>query len=233
MRRLRVIVVVLALAALPLALPAQRGEFVVHGGSVNSPDEEFDRAISTQLPPLNYTRQRGVRESKAAAGATATFAIRGHVFGELGVMHHGIERAISRTRVGEPDGPFLPAQRFDGSITTFWLGPSYRFVDRERIAIAGVAAPMVVVMGGDAYDRRLVFENAPSRTAALGMLFGLRARVWITERFGGQLSLENAVWTVPLSPHPTDDTPFYPDTYRSTPRQNDLRLLLGAAYKLF
>jgi hypothetical protein len=57
--------------------------------------------------------------------------------------------------------------------------------------------------------------------------------VWITERLGGQLSLENAVWTVPISPHPTDDTPFYPDTYRSTPRQNDLRLLIGAAYKLF
>ena len=234
MTRLRALALGLVAAiVLPAALAAQRGEIVVHGGIVNSPDEEFDRAISTQLPPPFYTRQRGVRESKAAIGVTASFAIRGHVFGELGVMRHGVERSISRTGLGDPDGPFLITLPYDGSITTFWLGPSYRFVDRERVAIAGVAAPMVVVMGGDAYDREFVFENAPSRTAAIGMLFGLRARVWITERLGGQLSLENAVWTMPLSPHPTDDTPFYPDTYRSTPRQHDLRLLVGAAYKLF
>lgn len=234
MTRRRAFAVGLVLAIiLPVALAAQRGELVMHGGIVDSPGEEFDRAISTQLPPPAYTRQRGIRESQAALGITATFAIRGHVFGELGVMRHGVERAISRTGLGDPDGPFLTTQRFDGSITTFWMGPSYRFVDRERLAIAGVAAPMVVVMGGDAYAREFVFENAPSRTAAIGMLFDVRARVWVTERFGGQLSLENAAWTVPVSPHPTDDTPFYPDTYRSTPRQHDLRLLVGAAYKLF
>lgn len=234
MTRLRALALGLAAAIiLPAALAAQRGELVVHGGIVNSPDEEFDRAVSTQLPPPLYTRQRGVRESKAAIGVTASFAIRGHVFGELGVMRHGVERAISRTGLGDENGPFLTTQRFDGSITSFWMGPAYRFVDRERLAISGVAAPMVVVMGGDAYAREKVVENAPSQTAAIGMLFGLRARVWLTERLGGQFSLENAMWTVPLSPHPTDDTPLYPGTYRSTPRQNDLRLLVGAAYKLF
>lgn len=224
---------VLALAAMPSALAAQRGEVAIVGGIVQSPGEEFDRVIASQLGAPTYQRQRGVRESGNAVGATATFAIRGHVFGELGIMRHGVERCIARTALGDADGPLLTSGRFDGTLTTIWMGPSYRLVDRERFVLSAVVGPMVLAMDGDAFDRNLVSENAPSRSAALGALVGLRARLWLTDRLGAQLSLDDAMWTMPLSPHPTDDTPLYPDTYRATPRQHDLRLHLGAAYRLF
>src|SRR5690606_12690338 len=154
----------------------------------------------------------GVRESRAAFGAALSFAIRGHVFGELGVLHHGVERRISRTGTGDPNGPFLVTNRYDGAITSFWMGPSYRFVDGERLAVSGDAAPTRLLMTGEACGSEQVCDNGPSRSAALGVMLGLRARYWLTERLGAQLSVEDVMWTFPLSPHPSDGTPLYPDT---------------------
>jgi hypothetical protein len=222
-----------ALLAFPTTLLAQRGELALLGGIVRSPDEEFDRVTSTPTPPANYTRERGVRESGAAIGLTATFAIRGHVFGEIGVLHHGVERRISRTGTGDPTGPFLVTLPYDGRITSFWMGPAYRFVDRERLAIAALAAPTLIVMSGDAFDNQQVFDNAPSRRATLGVTLGLRARYWVTERVGAQLALDDQMWTFPLSQHPSDGTPFFPENYRKTPLQHDLRAHLGLTLKLF
>jgi hypothetical protein len=224
---------IVAVAALPTALIAQRGEVAVLGGIVHSAGEEFDRVTSTQMPPPTYTRQRGLRTSGAAVGAAATFAIRGHVFGELGIMRHGVERRIARTALGDPNGPFDVTTQHDGALTSFWVGPSYRVVDRARFALSALAAPVVLVMSGDAYDQSAVGDNTPSRRAALGALLGLRARLWLTQRLGAQLAIEDALWTMPLLPHPTDGTPLYPGTSRSTPRQHDLRLHVGAAYRLF
>ncbi len=232
LRRLLTAAFVAALL-LPDALIAQRGEIALLGGLVRSPDEEFDRVTSIPSGPANYTRERGVRESGAAVGAAASFAIRGHVFAELGVMHHGIERRISRTGSGDPTGPFLVTQAYDGRITTLWMGPSYRIVDRERLAISLLAAPALVVMTGDAFDNQQVFDNAPSRDATLGVMLGLRARHWFTERIGAQLALDDVMWTFPLSQHPSDGSPFYPQNYRKTPLQHDLRLHLGLSYRLF
>lgn len=223
----------LATLLLPDALIAQRGEIALLGGLVRSPDEEFDRVTSTPAGPSNYTRERGVRESGAAIGAAATFAIRGHVFAELGVMHHAIERRISRTGTGDPTGPFLLTQAYDGRITTLWMGPSYRVVDRERLAVAVVVAPTLVVMTGAAIDNEQVFDNAPSRDATLGVMLGLRARHWLTERIGAQIALDDVMWTFPLSPHPSDGSPFYPQNYRKTPLQHDLRVHLGLSYRMF
>lgn len=217
----------------PAELTAQRGELALLGGLVQSPDEEFDRVTSTPSGPSNYTRERGVRESGAAFGVAATFAIRGHVFAELGVMHHGIERRISRTGTGDPTGPFLVTQAYDGRITTFWMGPSYRIIDRERLAVAALAAPTLVVMTGEAFEQQQVFHNAPSRNATLGVMLGARARYWFSERLGAQLSVEDVMWTFPLSPHDSDGTPFYPENYRKTPLQHDLRVHLGATFRLF
>lgn len=218
---------------LPTTLAAQRGEFALLGGIVVSPDEEFDRVTSPPTPPANYTRERGVRESGAAFGAAATFAIRGHVFAELGVLHHGIERSISRTGTGDPTGPFLVTQTYAGRITTLWVGPSYRFIDRERLAVSVVAAPTLVVMTGEAFDNEHVFDNAPSRDATFGVMLGLRVRRWFTERVGAQLAVEDVMWTFPLSPHPSDGSPFFPENYRKTPLQHDLRAYLGLTYRLF
>lgn len=222
-----------ALAVAPTPLAAQRGEIAVLGGVVQSPDEEFDRVTSMFGGAPNYTRERGVRESGAAFGAALNFAIRGHVFGELGVLHHGVERRISRTGTGDPDGPFLVTNRYDGALTSFWMGPAYRFVDRERLAVSAVAAPALLLMTGDAFDNEQVFDNAPSRRATLGLLLGLRARYWLTERLGAQLSVEDVMWTFPLSPHQSDGTPLYPDNYRKTPLQHDLRAQLGVTFRMF
>ncbi|HRQ77402.1 MAG TPA: hypothetical protein PLY94_02300 [Gemmatimonadaceae bacterium] len=219
--------------ALPTTLAAQRGEITLLGGAVQSPDVEFDRVTSTIGGPSNYSRERGARSSGAAVGAAVTFAIRGHVFAELGITHHGIERSISRTGTGDPDGPFLVTNRYDGRVTAFWMGPAYRFVDRERLAVSALAAPTLLLLGGDAYDNQQVFDNAPSRNASLGVMLGLRARYWIGERLGAQLSVEDVMWTFPLSPHPSDGTPMYPDTYRKTPLQHDLRVMLGVTFRMF
>ena len=227
---------VAALAALVLGVPtlqAQRGELAVLGGIVASPDEEFDRVTSATIGGPSYTRERGRRESGPAFGAAATFAIRGHVFAELGLLHHGVERHISRTGTGDPTGPFLLTTTRSGRLTTAWIGPSYRFVDRDRLAVSALVAPMIVAMHGQAYDDNWVAYNAPTRRMTIGMLFGLRARYWMGERLGLQLSVEDATWTVPLQPHPSDGTPLYPDTYRRTPLQHDLRVHLGASLKLF
>ncbi|MBA3854147.1 MAG: hypothetical protein C0503_07015 [Gemmatimonas sp.] len=227
---------VLGLVGAALLLPgqavAQRGEITVVGGIVQSPDEEFDRVIGSNAPVF-YTRQRGERSSGAAFGAAASFAIRGHVFAEIGIMSHPVERAISTTGLGDESGPFLVTNRFDGRITSIWLGPSYRVIDRERFALSALAAPMVLVMTGDAFDRQQVFHNAPSRSAAIGFMVGARARLWMTERFGAQLGVEDAIWTFPLTPHANDGTPFAPGTSQDTPRQHDLRVSIGASYRLF
>lgn len=232
LRRLLAAAIVAALL-LPGALAAQRGEVTLLGGLVRSPDEEFDRVTSTPSGPSNYTRERGVRKSGAAFGAAASFAIRGHVFAELGVMHHGVERRISRTGTGDPTGPFLVTQAYKGRITTLWMGPSYRVVDRERLAVSLLAAPTLIVMTGDAFDTEQVFDNAPSRDASLGVMLGLRARYWFTERIGGQLAVDDLMWTFPLRQHPSDGSPFYPQNYRKTPLQHDLRVHLGLSYRLF
>ena len=216
--------------AAPLA--AQRGEITILGGLVQSPDEEFDRIVGSNAPVF-YTRQRGERRSGASIGAAASFAIRGHVFAELGLLRHAVERSISTTGFGDEGGPFIATNRYDGHITSFWIGPSYRVIDRERFALSALAAPLVLVMTGAAADQEQVFYNAPSRSTAFGELVGLRARLWMTERFGAQVSVDDAMWTFPLTPHPNDDTPFAPQASRTTPRQHDLRLQLGASYRLF
>lgn len=232
MRRLCIGLVGAAALVLPHQAAAQRGEITVLAGVVQSPSEEFDRVIGSNAPVF-YTRQRGERSSGAALGAAASFAIRGHVFAELGVMSHSVERAISTTGLGDESGPFLATNRFDGRITSFWIGPSYRAVDRDRIALSALAAPVVLVMTGDAFERAKVFHNAPSRSAAIGFMLGLRARLWMTERLGAQLAVEDAMWTFPLTPHRNDDTPFAPGASRDTPLQHDLRVHLGASYRLF
>ncbi len=232
--RVRFAVLTLALGLLGASpLAAQRGEIALLGGIVQSPDEEFDRVMSSQFAPPVYTRQRGSREAGTAFGAAATFAIRGHVFAEIGFLHHGVERSISVTGAGDPSGPFVVTNTHEGSLTWLWLGPSYRVVDRERFALSALAAPGLFVMQGDAYDQEEVGFNAPSKRADFGFLFGLRARYWATEKFGIQVSVEDAIWTLPLAPHPSDGTPMHPQTSRKTPTQHDLRLHLGAALNLF
>ncbi len=229
---LRAVVVSAALgiiAATPLM--AQRAEFVLLGGSVRSPAEEFDRVISTPLPPSNYTRQRGSRDAGMALGAAATFAIRSHWFGEVGFLHHGIERSISTTGTGDPTGPFLLTSTYSGAVTSFWMGPSLRFVDRDRIAVSALLAPTLFFMSGDAYDENQVFYNAPTRSTAFGVLMGLRARYSATERVGIQLSVEDAYWAPKLMPHPSDG-PFSPENYTKSPPRHELRLQVGAAFKL-
>lgn len=217
------------LLAMPLA--AQRAELVLLGGSVRSPGVEFDRVTSTQLPPPLYTRQRGSREAGTALGAAATFAIRGHVFGEIGFLHHSVERSISTTGTGDPTGPFLVTSTTEGSVTSFWMGPSYRFVDRDRLAVSAMLAPALFVMLGDAYSKNTVFFNAPARRAEFGFLAGVRARYWLTERLGVQASVEDAFWALTLTPHPSEG-PFSPENYSKTDPAHELRLLLGAALKL-
>lgn len=214
-------------------LGAQRGEIALLGGIVQSPDEEFDRVSSSQFAPPVYTRQRGSREPGPAFGAAATFAIRGHMFAELGFLHHGVERSISFSGVGDPTGPFLVTNTYEGSITWLWLGPSYRVVDRERFALSAMVAPTLFIMRGDAFSEEEVAFNAPTRSADIGFLLGLRARVWATEKIGVQVSVENAIWTLPIMPHPSDGSPIHPETSRQTPRQHDLRFQLGAALRLF
>lgn len=216
------------LAAAPLG--AQGAELVLLGGFVKSPDEEFDRVVSTP-PPALYTRQRGSRESGAAFGAAATFAIRGHWFGEVGVLHHGVERSISTTGTGDHTGPFLLTTTTDGAVTSFWMGPSYRIVDRERVALSAVLAPALFLMTGDAYSESQVFYNAPTRRTEFGILAGLRARYWATERIGIHVSVEDAYWALKLLPHPSDG-PFSPENYTDTPPRHEIRVQLGAAIKL-
>jgi hypothetical protein len=232
-KRVRVVAALLALTLAAAPLAAQRGEIAVLGGTVLSPDVEFDRVTSTTLGPPSYTRERGRRESGPALGVAATFAIRGHVFAELGIMHHGVERSISRTGTGDANGPFIQTTTTSGTITTLWVGPAYRVVDRERFALTALAAPVLHVLQGRTFEEATVNRNAPTTSTALGLMLGLRARYWFGEQVGLQLAVEDAMWTFPLSPHPSDGTPAYPETYRDTPRQHDLRLHLGLAFKLF
>ena len=222
-------VVVSLLVSAPLA--AQRAEIVVLAGTVVSPGEEFDRVTSSQLSPPTYTRERGRRESGSAFGVAATFAIRGHLFGEIGLLHHGVERNISSTGAGDPTGPFVVTTTTDGSISSVWIGPSYRMVDRERLAISALVAPALFVMRGDAYSSNAVDFNAPLRSTEFGLLMGIRARYWATDRIGVHVSVEDALWALRLSPHP-GDSPFRPENYTRTPPRHEFRLQLGAAFKL-
>jgi hypothetical protein len=216
------------LCATPLA--AQRAELALLGGIVQSTDEEFDR-VTASPPPANYTRERGKRESGAAFGAAATFAVRGHWFGELGFLHHGVERSISRTGTGDPSGPFLLTTTTEGSVTSFWMGPSYRVVDRERVAVSALLAPALFLMQGDAYSQNAVYYNAPSRSTEFGLLAGIRARYWASERIGIHLAIEDAYWAPSLTPHPSDG-PFSPENYTKAPRRHEIRAQLGVALKL-
>lgn len=221
-------------AYVPSVAHAQRGELAVLAGGVQGSGKEFDRVIASgSVGPPSYTRQRGLRSSGLAVGVAAAFAIRGHVFAELGVVHHGVERAISSTGSGDETGPFLITNRYDGRITTIWMGPSYRVIDRERTVLAAVAAPTVLVMSGEAFESQRVFHNAPTRGTTLGLLLGLRGRVWLTERIGAQLSLEDLIWTFPLAPHPADGATISSRTSRETPRQHDVRAHLGMTLRLY
>lgn len=218
----------------PRSVAAQRGEIAVLVGGVQGSGEEFDRVIaSSAVGPSFYTRQRGVRSSGAVFGLAATFAIRGHVFAELGLAHHGVERAISSTGLGDETGPFLITSRYDGGITSLWMGPSYRVIDRERAILAAVVAPTVLVMSGEAFDSQQVFHNAPTRGTTVGMLLGLRGRYWLSERVGAQLSLEDLIWTFPLAPHPADGASISSRTSRETPRQHEIRAHLGMTLRLY
>lgn len=233
---IRTVVLGLLCAAIlgsPRSLAAQRGEISLLGGYVLSPAVEFDRVLrSNTIGVPFYTRQRGARSDGAAFGVAATFAIRGHVFAELGVMHHGIERAISSTGLGDETGPFLITNRYDGALTTFWVGPAYRVVDRDRTAVSAVVAPTVILKTGDAFSNESVFHNAPRSSTSVGILLGVRGRHWLTDRVGLQASLDDVIWTFPLAPHNADGTPFAPLSSRKTPRQHDLRFHLGLALRL-
>jgi len=232
-RRLLLGILCAAAVGAPRSLAAQRGEISILGGFVQSPDVEFDRVLrGSNLGVPLYVRQRGERSAGPAFGVAATFAIRGHVFAELGVLHHGIERAISATGLGDETGPFLITNRYKGALTTFWVGPSYRFVDREWTALSAVLAPTVIVMAGEAYSNETVFHNFPSSNTTIGVLLGVRGRHWLNDRVGLQASLDDVMWTFPLAPHNADGTPFAPLSSRKTPRQHDLRLHLGLALRL-
>jgi hypothetical protein len=104
-------------------------------------------------------------------------------------------------------------------------------VDRERIAVSALLAPAVFVMSGDAYSESQVFFNAPTQNAAFGLLLGLRARYWVTERIGVQLSAEDAYWAPTLKPHPSDG-PFNPENYTDADPAHELRVHIGAAFRL-
>ena len=219
---------------LPSTATAQRGEIAVLGGAAPGVREEFDRVLAIgSASPYSYIRQRGERTLHPFAGVAATFAVRGHVFAELGLSHQTLTRSIASTAGGDHTGPFIRSTEHDGALTAFWIGPAYRAVDRERVALTLLAAPTVLVLTGDAYDTDVVFVNAPTRGTTIGLMLGLRARYWLTERVGAQLAVENVSWNFSLSPHPNDVPARAPETYRRTPRQQDLRLHLGATFKLF
>lgn len=218
----------------PTALEAQRGELALLGGVISGPEEEFARVYSaTTVGPAEYVRARGTREIGAGVGAALTFAIRGHVFGEVGILSYGIDRTISRTANGDPDGAFVSGNTTQGRVTTFWMGPAYRVVDRERSTVSLLAAPTLLLLTGDAYNTSAVGFNAPSRHGNFGVMLGVRARHWLTERVGAQVAVEDLIWSTPLMPHQTDGTPAYPQSERKTPQLHDLRATLGVAIRLF
>lgn len=219
--------------AVPSPLAAQRGELTILGGIVRDSDEEFDRVTSGTMGAPIYTRERGSRSAGASVGLAFSAALRGHVFAEMGVLSHAVERNISRTGTGDHTGPFLITTTSEGRIISFWLGPAYRFVDRERLAVSAVAAPVLQLLQGEAFGRERTDKNAASGRAAMGVLVGLRARYWITDRIGAQLTVDDAMWTFPLLPHESEGTEFYPEASRHTPRQHDLRLQLGVTVALF
>lgn len=215
------------------ALPAQRVDLVVIGGTVRSSGAEFDRVTSTTVPPPFYTREFSERESGALAGITATFPLRGTIYAEIGLLQHGVARTISRTGTGDPSGPFVASTRTTGGIVSLWAAPALRLVSDDRYSISILGGPMVQVLYGDAFNQNVVGYSAPARSPVLGLMIGIRAVRMLGDRIGLQAGLDNAGWTFPITPHPSDGSAQYPDTYRKTPRQNDTRVHAGVVVRLY
>lgn len=158
--------------------------------------------------------------------------MRGHVFGELGLVSHAIERRISRTATGDHTGPFVATSTTEGRITSLWMGPTYRFVDRERLAVGVIGAPMLQFLTGETFGEASTEDNAARSRVKLGLLIGLRARYWLSDRLGVQLTVDDAMWTYPLLQHGSEGTELFPEAHQRTPRQHDLRVQLGVAMPL-
>jgi hypothetical protein len=226
-------VAVAALACATAApLAAQRGELAVFSGVVLSPELEFDRVWSITTGAPVYTRERGTRSSGLLVGGTMSAALRGHVFGEVGLLVHSTERRISRTATGDHTGPFASRTDLRGVITSIWMGPSYRFVDRELVAVSLTVGPMVQLLAGPAFSGEGPDRNSASTPVSFGLLAGVRARYWVSDRLGVHVAVDDAMWRFPLLPHESESS-FFPETRRRTPRQHDLRIQLGAALPLF
>lgn len=224
----------LLLVALPLVtapLAAQRSvEIAVLGGPVRSAAQEFERVTGSGPFPPVYTRERGSRESGTALAATATFPWRGRWFAELGLLHHGVDRTVERTADGNSQGPFVQTRTIAGAVTSIWAGPAYQLVNGERFTLRALVAPAVFRIQGDAYAESEVGLSAAGKSTEVGFLLGIRARQWVSDRIGIQLSAEGAAWAVRLKDHPGESI-FDSETFTDTPPSFDLRVLLGAAYR--